>query len=223
MNSVHDMGGMHNFGPISPAPDEPIFHSDWERRVLAMNVAAGMLGAWNIDVGRHTRERMPAADYLASSYYEKWLYGLERLLIESGLVSQDELDARRADLKSPVTPTPHPRRLDADRIEAAIARGSPARVDARIQARFKSGDPVRTKRINPVGHTRLPRYARGCHGVIARDHGVQIFADGNGMREGQQPQHLYCVRFMASELWGLEANPVDAVHIDLWETHLEAA
>ena len=91
MNGVHDMGGMHGLGPIAPEADEPLFHAPWEARVLAMTLAAGAWGRWNIDASRHARERIPGPDYLRMSYYEKWLVGLERLMLETALVSGEEL------------------------------------------------------------------------------------------------------------------------------------
>ena len=97
MNGAHDMGGMDGFGPIDPDPNEPVFHGDWERRVFAMTVAMGFYGAWNIDMSRHARERMDPAEYLRASYYEKWLYGLETLLVEKGLITAEELATRKAE------------------------------------------------------------------------------------------------------------------------------
>lgn len=221
MNGVHDMGGMHGLGPIEIDPEEPWFHHEWERRAFAITLAAGALGEWNIDMSRHARERMPGADYLASTYYEKWLWGLSRLLVERGLVPEAELAARLRDLSAPVQRTGHPRVLVAAAVEEALGKGSSARVDADVRARFHPGDAVRARNIHPTGHTRLPRYARGRMGAIDRDHGVYVFADANAAGTGPQPQHLYSVRFRAQELWGAEANGRDAVYIDLWESHLE--
>ena len=98
MNGAHDLGGMDGFGPVDPDPDQPVFHAEWERRVFAMTLATGFLGHWNIDMSRHARERMDPADYLATSYYEHWLHGLETLLAEKGLVTSEELAARKAKL-----------------------------------------------------------------------------------------------------------------------------
>ena len=98
MNGAHDLGGMDGFGPIDPEPNEPVFHGEWERRVFAMTVAMGFTGAWNIDMSRHARERMDPAEYLRASYYEKWLHGLETLLVEKGLLTRAELAARRAEV-----------------------------------------------------------------------------------------------------------------------------
>jgi len=100
MNGIHDLGGMHGLGPIAPEPDEPVFHAEWERRAFAITLAAGFLGQWNIDQSRYAREQMPPADYLATGYYEHWLFGLERLLAERGLVSREEIDARVAALRA---------------------------------------------------------------------------------------------------------------------------
>jgi len=222
MNSVHDMGGMHGLGPIALEADEPLFHAEWERRMFALNLAAGALGAWNLDRGRHARERIPGEVYLAASYYEKWAIAVEMLCVETGLVTAQELAAKQADLKAPVARTGHERVVKPERVEAGLRKGSSAKVDAPVAARFRVGDRVRARRFHPTGHTRLPRYARGAVGVIDRDHGVHIFADAHAAGEGQQPQHLYSVKFDARALWGESGHPKDVVFIDLWDAHLEA-
>ncbi len=100
MNGIHDMGGMHGLGPIDREANEPVFHHAWERRAFALNMAASFLGEWNIDMSRYAREQMPPAEYLATSYYEHWLWGLERLLVEKGLLTRAEIEARVAELRS---------------------------------------------------------------------------------------------------------------------------
>ena len=218
MNGVHDMGGMHGMGPIEREANEPVFHHDWERRVLALNLAAGALGAWNIDASRHARERMPPAQYLAASYYQKWLYGLELLLLEQGLLTREEVATGRA--RGRVSGG---RVLRAADVEKALTKGRGFRVPDDVPPRFKVADRVIARNTQPTGHTRLPRYARGRRGVIDRDHGVFIFADANAMGLGPRPQHLYGVRFAARELWGPDASPRDAVYLDLWDDHLDPA
>lgn len=99
MNGAQDLGGMHGFGPVEPEPDEPPFHESWERRVFALTLAMGAYGAWNLDQSRHARESMPPARYLNSSYYQIWLYGLEKLLAERGLVSAEEIERRCDELR----------------------------------------------------------------------------------------------------------------------------
>ena len=105
MNGVHDMGGMDGFGKVEPEPNEPMFHTEWEARVLAMVRAMGAAGAFNIDTSRFYREMLPPPVYLASSYYKKWFLGLVRLDdgVERGgldvtLLRQDRLERAHADL-----------------------------------------------------------------------------------------------------------------------------
>lgn len=219
MNAVHDMGGMHGMGPIVREEDEPVFHHEWERRAFALTLAAAFLGEWNIDMGRHARERMPPARHLAASYYEKWLYGLELLLVERGLVTREEILAGRPRGKGP--DFQERKALRAEDVERALTTPRGFRLSDEIPPRFRQGDQVMARNHHPVGHTRLPRYARGRRGIIDRDHGVFIFADANAMGLGKKPQHLYTVRFAATELWGPAASPRDSINIDLWDDHLD--
>lgn len=221
MNSIHDMGGMHNMGPVDPEADEPVFHSEWERRMFALAGATRGWGKWNIDQSRHAREAMPAAQYLASSYYEIWLYGYIELLVETGLISRAELEAATSDPDT-VLP-PDVRAVRADEVEGILGAGHSTRVESDLAPKFAVGDAVVAKTINPLGHTRLPRYVRGRRGVIDRDHGVFVFPDTNAHGQGPSPQHVYSVRFTARELWGPDAAPKDAVHVDLWDDYLELA
>ena len=219
MNGPHDLGGAQGFGPVMPEPDEPVFHAEWERRAAALSLAMNATGMWNIDIVRHARERTPPAEYLAASYYEIWLKGLERLLVENGLVTADELAAGHMRVP-PVALRNKPKAVD---IPALLAKGSPCERPARTPATFAVGDRVRTRLINPMGHTRLPRYARGRNGTIAAIRGVHVFPDTNSARRDENPQWLYAVAFDARALWGEEARDGDEVLIDLWEPYLERA
>jgi nitrile hydratase beta subunit len=217
MNGPHDMGGFTSFGPVSPERDEPVFHAEWERRAFGTVLAAGAMGQWNIDMSRHSRERIPATSYWASTYYEIWLAGLERLLVEKGLVSKEEL----ANGVSRAQGRPVNRVLRAADIPSVLARGGPADRKLDRPARFKPGDPIRARNLNPGGHTRLPRYARGKIGEIAAIHGSHVFPDSAAAGKGDDPQWLYSVKFSVTELWGGDSQ--DAVMIDLWEPYLEPA
>lgn len=217
MNGVHDMGGMHGLGLIEYERNEPVFHQRWEARALALTLAMGAWGKWNIDATRHARELIPGPEYLRMSYYEKWLTALVDLSIEHGLVTRGELETGRP-ARGSKRETPM---LTADIVARVLAKGGPARRDLPIAPRFEIGQHVRAKNINPTGHTRLPRYARGKLGAIERDHGVYVFADSNAHFFGEKPQHLYSVRFSARELWGADGNSRDSVALDLWDDHLE--
>jgi nitrile hydratase len=219
LNGAQDLGGMMGFGRIGFAPDEPWFHADWERRAFGLTLAMGYTRAWNLDMMRHARESLPPAEYLAASYYEIWLKGVERLAVEKGLVSTEELALGRALSE----PTAVERVARAEQVPGILARGS--RVDRPVEraARFAVGDRVVTRNMHPEGHTRLPRYARDKEGAIERVHGVHVFPDSNAHGEGENPQWLYTVRFSGRELWGEEADPALVVSIDAWESYLEPA
>ena len=218
MNGVHDMGGMDGFGQVEPEADEPVFHAEWEGRVMAMMRAMGYAGAWNIDMSRASRENLPPDVYLTSSYYRKWALGMEDLLVERGLAAADELAAGHA-----LQPgKPLKRKLTPELVENTLHRGSFAR-DAQAPARFKPGERVRMKNIHPATHTRLPRYVRGHVGVVELLHGVHVFPDSSVLGKGDDPQWLYTVRFDARELWGEAADPTVTVSIDAFEPYLEPA
>ncbi len=219
MNGVHDMGGMHGLGSIDPATDELLFHEPWEARALALTLAVGAWGRWNLDASRHQRELIPGPDYLRMSYYEKWITSLEALLVKTSLTTAEELATGHADQGVAKASPP----LTAEKVAPAMARGGPTNRKITAAARFAVGASVRTRNINPTGHTRLPRYVRGHVGVITHDHGAHVFPDTNAHGLGEQPQPLYQVRFEADELWGRDANRRDAVYLDLWERYLEPA
>ena len=219
MNGVHDMGGMHGFGPVQPERNEPVFHAPWEGRIYAMVRAMGAWRKWNIDASRHQRELIPPADYLRMSYYEKWLTGLIELMVKQGLVTREEIESGHA---SPSAAKAQPA-LTADKVLLMTAKGSPANREVSTAPRFKVGDAIRTRNIHPQGHTRLPRYARARHGTINLVHGAHVFPDSNSAFRGESPQYLYSVRFAAKDLWGEQAASRDGVYLDLWESYLEPA
>jgi nitrile hydratase len=216
MNGPHDMGGFAGFGPIQAEADEPVWHAGWEPRAFALVLAMGMTGCWNIDEARHARERLPALQYWRSSYYEMRHYALLLQLIELGLITAME----EAEGKMSVPPLAVKRVATAEMIPAILAAGGPTDRPSRQPQGFRPGDKVRARNINPDGHTRLPRYARGKRGEVVMVHGTHVFPDSSAHGGGENPQWLYTVRFSARELWGKDAN--ESVCIDLWEPYLEA-
>lgn len=211
------MGGMHGLGPIAPEADETVFHHRWEARVHAMVLAAPTRG--NIDAGRHRRELIPGSEYLRMTYYEKWLEGLCGMLVEGGVLSPEELADGKADRS---TPRAEPR-LGAPAVASALTHAGSYIRKVTARAQFKPGDRVRACNLHPTGHTRLPRYVRGHTGIVERLHGAHVFPDSNAHGAGEDPRHLYSVRFNAQELWGPDASPTDTVRVDLWEPYLERA
>jgi nitrile hydratase len=219
VNGAQDMGGMHGFGPVVAERDEPVFHADWERRAFALTLAMGFTGEWSIDASRFARESLPPARYLASTYYEIWSAGLERLLAERGLVGADEVEAGHA----LAPPRPVRRTLAAEDVGRVLIRGGPTNRDAPRPARFALGDRVRARTISPPTHTRLPRYVRGHVGEVVLVHGCHVFPDANAHGAGEDPQWLYTVRFAARELFGPDGDPAAAVSVDAFEPYLEPA
>jgi nitrile hydratase subunit beta len=215
VNGVHDLGGMHGFGPVIGEENEPVFHSNWERRVLGITfaLAANDRFGRNSDQFRHAIERMEPVRYLSTGYYEHWLHGIETLLVEKGLLTPGELAAAGIGVDT--------------RPARGGSRGGDGSVVSRSakerRARFKPGDRIVTRNLNPAGHTRLPRYARGKPGVIARDLGAFAFPDTNAHCAGRNRQHAYSVRFDARDLWGSQAGERERVFVDLWEDYLELA
>src|SRR4051812_21007277 len=218
MNSIHDMGGMQNFGPILLEQNEPVFHHPWEARVYALNRAAGPAGKWNLDATRYGIELIPPLDYLRMSYYERWHFRLVELLIARGVVTRAEVESGHpAPGSSRATPV-----MTAASI-SVLAPANPERPKIGTAPRFQVGQLVRARNVHPRHHTRLPRYARGKQGVVARHHGIFVFPDTNANFAGENPQHLYSVSFSARELWGPQASPRDAVHLDMWDEYLDLA
>ena len=219
MNSVHDMGGMQGMGSVLHEENEPVFHAPWEGRIYALNSSLRAMSVWNLDAWRHQIELLPPVDYLRMSYYERWLRINEQLLVKHDLVTPAEMATGTPDPGSAKT-TPALTAASAARL---LGRDIPSSHDPQVPPRFKVGQLVRARNMNPAGHTRLPRYARGKVGAIERDHGVYAFPDSNAHFGGQKRQHVYSVRFSARELWGESASPRDSVHLDMWDDYLEHA
>jgi len=219
MNGVHDMGGMQGMGPVQYEKNEPVFNAVWEGRVYSLNRAIRAWRKWNLDTDRHGIELLPPADYLRMSYYERWFTRLLTNLVQFGFVTKEEMESGKpAPGSSRATPA-----LTATMSSGFLSRGIPSSNDPKVRPLFKVGQRVRARNINPSGHTRLPRYARGKTGTIMIDHGVYSFPDTSAHFLGEKRQHVYSVRFTARELWGESASPRHFVHIDMWDDYLERA
>jgi nitrile hydratase len=223
---------MHGFGPVIREANEPVFHADWERRTFAIALATMGAGRVNVDEFRRSTERMEPAHYLASSYYEHWLHALEAMLVEKGLLAEGEIDAamrggpiQSAGSASKATSAADDRgsRTNPDAAVSGPSHSVALRHDPKFKARYKVGERVLVRNINPATHTRVPRYVRGHHGVIRHDWGTFIFPDSHAHGMGANPQHCYRVEFTARELWGASYPGSQRVNVDLWEAYLEPA
>jgi nitrile hydratase len=213
MNGIHDMGGMRGLGEIGYRENEPGFHEPWEVRLFAL-VRALRLGSL-----RPYIERIPAADYLRMSYYERWYTALVAKIIERGVITRAEVESGRAEPAS-VKATPA---LTPAAARGVLFRPPQTEQDIQLTPRFHVGDRVRGRTINPTTHTRMPRYTRGKAGVVERDRGVFHLPDSEQVSAEPKPQHVYLIHYTAQELWGEEASTHDSLYIDMWEDYLEAA
>lgn len=225
MTRVHDMGGRFGDGPISPeAENAPVFAEDWHARALAVTLASGFLGQWNIDISRHARERLSPKDYTRFSYYEKWISGLADLLVKQGVLTLADLRGDGNDVPSPLAD----RMLKAEAVSAALAKGGPVDRPSKVSEQFSVGQQVVTtrpaaNRLVDGGHTRLPIYASGAKGRVLRLHGTHVLPDSNAHGLGEAPEPIYAVVFPALELWANPEHPDDEVVLDLWQSYLEPA
>lgn len=224
MSRVHDMGGRFGDGAVVPEAEDVKFHADWHPRAMAITVATGPLGLWNIDTSRHARECLAPKDYTRFSYYEKWISALANLLVTKGAVTLEELAGTVEPTRSPIAD----KALTAANVAAVLAKGAPVDRPSSIAARFAPGDAVVTRRLAgnadvAGGHTRLPTYAAGARGRILRLHGTHVYPDSNAHGRGKAPQPLYAVAFPAAELWTHPEHPGDEVVLDLWQSYLSPA
>lgn len=212
-----DLGGQPGHGSVLPEAEGDLFHAPWEPRALALTLAMGATGSWNIDASRSARETL--ADYPDLSYYQIWLAALQALMTQRSMVTGEEL----ADGAMRVAPIPVTRVLHASDVSTVLAKGSATERAASTSAIFHVGQRVRTRAHRVDHHTRLPGYVHGKLGTVERLHGAHVFADAHAQGMGEQPQWLYTVVFTGTELWGGNATPGLTVSVDAWESYLEAA
>ncbi len=219
MDTIADMGGSENWGPVrAPDPDEPVFAQPWEGRAFALTAfTMGRISGQNLDAFRHALSRLDRTKYLDDSYYGRWLNAAELMLTDSAILAPGAIDARARrllgeDVEEP--PFPEPNKPDY----APTAAGSLRTVEE--QPRFAVGETVRARDVSPTGHTKLPRYVRGHTGVVELIQPAHLLPDTHAHFEGENPQHVYSVRFDSRELWGADAESFQ-LNIELFESYLE--
>ena len=217
MNGIHDLGGMDGFTLQERDPKEPLFKHEWEK--LVFGTALSLDSPWCVDEMRFAIESMPPDEYLTVPYYARWLYAVEKLVVQYELVTERELKsaggpAARVKGSQPSTP---------EEVLRLLSGEATGRVDEDVPPRFLVGDKVIVRKEHPRGHTRAPRYVRGRRGTVHRDHGVFMLPDARALGQEDRPQHCYSVMFSSSELWGGRANLRDRVYVDLWDDYLQPA
>lgn len=222
MIGPHDIGGLH-LGPVPIESAEPVFHADWEKSVFGATICAIIKGAFNVDEFRSGIEQMAPEPYLAASYYEKWLFTLQYNLERSGVLSAANIavvmDRLRAAPGAAAPERDDPQLLET--INWLIPNCPGGRTTPPTPPAYRNGDRVRVRGIRPAPHTRAPGYCQGRIGVVQLVHDAYPLADVAARRGPETPQTLYTVAFPAADLWS-DAEPGTDVHVDLWESYLEA-
>ena len=204
MDSIHDLGGKHGYGPVRYTHHATAFHAAWEVRVNSLYAFAVRSGIFNMDEYRHAIERMEPRHYLTASYYERSLTSLATLCVEKGVVTREELEARAGGAFPLATPS------------------APGRANAPARQRFKPGDRVRVKADCVPGHSRLPAYIRGHVGIVVGESPPYPFPDAHAHGVPAEDEPTYDVRFRSEELWPGACDPA-LVHVGVFQSYLEPA
>jgi nitrile hydratase beta subunit len=224
MNGVHDMGGMHGFGPVVREEDEPVFHETWEGRVYTMLRELNTKYPPNdAGAGRDIIEHIEPATYLTMSYYERFLRVLEKRAVAGGLLTESEIEERQEVIANeggdPVPSTSNPEMVQRSLTRLFTSQPRPA--EGASPPRFEKGQPVVVRNLNWPGHNRLPRYIRGKRGVVERVNGAHRIEDAHADALGPDPQTVYTVRFDGTEVWGADSETNLMVCMELWEGYLQ--
>lgn len=223
MNGVFDLGGTDGIGPIDPPAEEPVFRAEWEKPIFTMFAALFRAGWFGVDAFRHGIENMDPAVYLKAPYYEHWLASFEYHGARTGNLDIAELDRRTAHyLANPDAPLPEHEQSQEllDFANAVVPAGASALRPTDKEPRFKVGDTVRMSIDVPFGHTRIAGYTRGKVGTVIAHHGSFIYPDTVGNNLGEDPQHVYTIKFDATELWGVHGDANGTVCFDAWDPYL---
>lgn len=211
------MGGMHGFGPVVTPGCEQAYHEPWEGRIFAISTVVGVdrLGKGS---GRPIREEMAPDEYLRASYYERWIYSVERRLERAGTIEPGEIERWMERLEAgEAAPRSAEPAGQAARTLEAIAETESLRPAS--GARYAVGDRVRVRRMRPAGHTRCPRYVRGATGVVEAIRGNDPLPDIGPYKGPVQP--VYAVAFESEALFGPSEEGRWTVLLDLFEDYLE--
>jgi nitrile hydratase beta subunit len=220
MDGIADIGGTDGWGAVrAPNPDEPVFAEPWEGRAFALTLLGmGRVSGQNLDAFRYALGRLDHTAYFDDGYYGRWLNAVELMLTDSAIIAPGAVEARARNLHGEHVeepPTPEPNKPDY----APPAAGSLREVTE--PPRFAPGDSVRALAV-PAEPTKLPRYVSGHTGVVESIQPGHLLPDTHAIFQGENPQHVYTVRFDSHELWGPDAESF-ALTIELFDSYLEPA
>lgn len=222
MDTVDDLGGAGGFGRVQPpSADERVFGEPWQGRAFALTLLSmGRVSGQNLDAFRLTLSRLDPNAYFDEGYFGRWVNAAELMLTESAILAPGAIDARARNLAGESVeepPVPEPRKPDYKATAAGSLREVPT------PPRFGPGDRVRAAISGPgaVG-TKLPRYVHSHTGTVELVQPGHLLPDTHARFQGENPQHVYTVRFDSRELWGADAEPF-SITIELYDSYLEPA
>ncbi|WP_084247674.1 nitrile hydratase subunit beta [Gordonia hydrophobica] len=229
VDGIHDCGGMTGYGPVPYQKTEPFFHHEWEGRTLSILTWMHLKGISWWDKSRFYREMMGNENYvneLRDSYYTHWLSAAERILVSDRYFTEEERKHRVEEiLDGRYVDRPPYQEFDEAQIQEAIDRMHTPHSLKREgpEPGFTIGDEVLVKNMNPLGHSRCPKFVRARTGKISNYHGCQLYPETTYLELAGDARPLYTVEFTSRELWGEDGNDRDTVYVDLWEPYLVAA
>lgn len=222
MDGIHDVGGMHGFGPVPLCAEDYVFCHPWQRKAFGLTQALAGNTPFCADQHRHKIELLPPADYLGKDYFERWAIATGELLKDAGLATERELATGQMDYAVDLA---RHAPIEADALLLAMKQGAHLKFpEVGAAPEFQIGMAVFVKPDAPSGHTRVPRYVRSRLGTIKDDLGMFRFADAAATGRISEQQRCYTVSFDVETLWGHAAEqPGDEVLLDLAEAYLEHA
>lgn len=210
MDGFHDLGGFQGFGrvphTINSLDYKQVFKQDWEHLAYGlMFVGVVHLNKFSLDEVRHAVERIDVRQHVGTQYYERYIIATASLLVETGVLTQAELDQALGSHFKLANPSP--------------SRGRPARTG---RAPFEVGERVLVRDEYVPGHVRMPGYVRGKQGVVLhRTTERWPFPDAIGHGDTSAAhQPTYHVQFRVKDLWG-DAADDGYVVVDLFESYLD--
>ena len=223
MDGIHDLGGMHGFGAVVAPGGEAPYHERWEARVFALHLLVELEGLGARPGGRATREEMDPVDYLAASYYERWLWSAEQGLLRKGTIAAGEVEHMMERLAAG-GPEPPPHR-DPEQAARAVEAAPGGRPDAAGDAAALCARPGRAGAPHAPGrpHPLPPLCARRPGRGGARPGCRRAARPAPSTAEDAPVEPVYAVAFRSDELWGRGEEPPWTVALDLWESYLEEA
>jgi nitrile hydratase len=237
MKLQHYLGGLENLGPVNL--DTRVFVSEWEKRIFGIHtvmmaasthlnttVPTSFRETWTWASLRTGAEGMQPFEYFKYRYYEKWLMGISQFFIDRGYIATEELAELSAHYRAqPDAPLPvQANPALNDQVVRYLNRGDSGLRPLAAAPRFQVGDTVQVADPEAADHSRLPGFLRNKRGTVTEVYaGAFEYFVPTGPDGLEGPQHVYCVAFDATDIWGAaKSEPNTVICADLFDAYLKA-